>query len=790
MSTSPPRTLAEQLRACSDAELTALLVARPDLAAPTPQDSAGLASRATTRASTLRALDQLTLLELATLEAVVALGGGCSRAALSSAVHASGEATAAAVRRLRGLALVWGPPDRMRAPSVVAETLDGSLSRLGPSARTLLSGHGPERLAGLAADIGLTPSGDRARDLDAVVAALADQRTVTRLLEQVSATARTLLDRLEPTASQMSFDRAALAVRATDATTPIEELVARGLLLPRDRVTLVVPREVALALRGGRTTRDPVDRPPDLAVTARAAPLVDRAAAGAAYELVRHVELLLEHWGLHPPPALRQGGLGVRELRAAARYLQVSEPVAALVVEIARAAGLLVAGDTEEVGAAWLPTDAFDAFVAAPPQEQWARLALAWLEGTRFTALVGTREAGKPVNALQPGLERSWLAATRREALAELAGIDHGLALDAGEGVGSLVARLRWLRPRRPAGRAEAVAAVVWEAEAVGVLGLGGLSTHGRALLAEDSCAAAAAALRPLLPEPVDHVLVQADLTAVAPGPLEQQLARRLATVADVESRGSATVYRFTESSVRRAFDAGWSAVEVHELLGRASATAVPQPLTYLVDDVARTFGTVRVGAASAFLRSDDEAALAALAHDPAAGPLRLRRLAPTVLVSDVPVDVLVPRLRDLGVAPVLESPDGTVRLGRPPAHRAHAPRHVPGRSQDRTRAQVRAAATVNAIRAGDRAADHRPAEPSPGRPGTTPAATMATLREAAECGGTVWIGYVDNDGATLERLVDPRRVEGGLLRAFDHRTDGLRSFAIHRITAVRPVPR
>ncbi len=62
-------------------------------------------------------------------------------------------------------------------------------------------------------------------------------------------------------------------------------------------------------------------------------------------------------------------------------------------------------------------------------------------------------------------------------------------------------------------------------------------------------------------------MLIQADLTAVAPGPLESALARRLQLVADVESRGGATVYRFTPGSVRRALDVGWSAAEVHEFV-------------------------------------------------------------------------------------------------------------------------------------------------------------------------------------------------------------------------------
>ena len=60
----------------------------------------------------------------------------------------------------------------------------------------------------------------------------------------------------------------------------------------------------------------------------------------------------------------------------------------------------------------------------------------------------------------------------------------------------------------------------------------------------------------------------------------------------------------------------------------------MPQPLTYLVDDVVRTFGTVRVGHAESFLRADDEQALTELLHHPQAASLHLRRLAPTVLIS------------------------------------------------------------------------------------------------------------------------------------------------------------
>jgi len=784
MSTSAPRTLADQLRSWPDERLAALLRARPDLASPAPQDSSQLASRAGIRASVLRALDQLTRLELVTLDAVVVLGGRTTPDAVAGLVHAPPDVVGAALERLRDLVLIWGADDELRVVSTVPELLGTTVSGLGPRAEQLLSGWGPERVAQLLTDLGDRSTGDRAADVARVGALLADGDVVHRLVQECDAAAQAMLEHLDRTGSEGSSENAGTPVDVTRAVTPVEQLVARGLLLPRDRRHLAVPAEVSLALRGGSTTREPVGEAPPLVTSARSAKLVDQAAAGAAYELVHRVELLLDHWGAEPPAALRQGGLGVRDQKATAALLYCDERQAALHVEIASAAGLLAQGDTTELDAAWLPTEAYDAWRTLSLARRWARLAVAWLDNTRLTGLVGTRQQGKTVNALAPELERSWLVDTRRAALAQVDELERGCVLATGTGIPSLVTRLQWLRPRRPASRADAVAWAVEEAAVVGVLGLGGMSAHGRALLT-DGAEAAADAIAPLLPKPVDHVLLQADLTAVAPGPLEEDLARDLATVAQVESRGGATVYRFTEGSVRHAFDVGWSAAEVHEVIVRAARTDVPQPLQYLIDDVARTFGTVRVGAAEAFLRSDDEAALAALVHDPRG--LRLRRIAPTVLVSDTPLDVLLPRLRELGVAPVVEGPDGVVRVARRDAHRAKTPRPAgPGRrAEAAARQAAHTAATVTAIRAGDRAAAVRPPAPS-GAQRQSPASAMAVLREAIETEATVWIGYVDNDGSTHERVVDPQRVDGGWLRAFDHRSEEVRSYAVHRISSVR----
>ncbi|MGP3983519.1 helicase-associated domain-containing protein [Streptomyces sp. KR80] len=326
-----------------------------------------------------------------------------------------------------------------------------------------------------------------------------------------------------------------------------------------------------------------------------------------------------------------------------------------------------------------------------------------------------------------------------------------------------------------------------------------GLSRESRPTGADQAAAARAAALlAPLLPQPLDHVLLQADLTAVAPGPLERPLAELLGVLADVESKGAATVYRFTPGSVRRALDAGQGAADLHAFLAEHSRTPVPQPLSYLIDDVARRHGHLRIGAASAYVRCDDDALLAEILADRRSAGLRLRRLAPTVLAAQASPDLLLERLREMGYAPAAESAEGDVLVARADAHRTPAraaPTPVQGGPPPPDETLLGAA--VRAIRAGDLATTAvRRTAPVPGTrttapaepgslPRTTASETLATMQAAALTSTAVWIGYVNADGAASQRVIAPVRVEGGFVTAYDHTADEVRTFPLHRITGV-----
>jgi hypothetical protein len=739
-------TLADWLRAQDDVALVALLRARPDLATPPPADMSVLATRVGTRASIARACEDLDTFTLAVLEGLVVQGADAGPVALATLAAVLGpdvkpRPLKLAVTRLRSLALVWGEDDALSVPPVTREAFGTHPGGLG-------------RATGQTYDLsGITEGEQRVLQKLAAGPPIGDTKDASRV------------------------------VPLEKADTPVQRLLARGLLLRRDPGTVELPREIGLQLRGERPLGPIQVTEPKPKTSTLQQRSVDATGGGEALELVRHVEKLIASWSAEPAPVLRTGGLGVRELRKAAKDLDVDERRAALLVELVVGADLVA--NTEAAEPEWVPTTKADVWIAASAEVRWATIAHAWLELPRLPALIGRRdEKDKLFTPLTDEIRRAQAPRDRRWILEALSAFPKGTAI---ANPSELAALLGWRAPRRGGRqRDELVRWTVEEGTSIGVLALGAITSAGRVLL-DEGPGHAAKTLGEALPEPLDHVLVQADLTVIAPGRLEPDLADEMAIVANVESAGSATVYRISENTVRRALDSGRTADELHELFKIRSRTPVPQSLTYLIDDAARRHGRLRGGAAGSFLRCDDSVLISEVLAHPEATRLELRRIAPTVLVSPLPLADVLDGLRSAGFAPAAEGPDGQV-LDLRPGGRRTTPRQRSARkpASPAVQADERLGELVRLVRAGDRAAATPRGEriAVPGHLGAGPSATLSLLQQAARARRSVLVGFVDSHGTAAQRVIEPHVVGGGVLEGYDHSYGEVLRFPLHRITS------
>ncbi len=744
---TPGMALGSWLADLPDERLIRLLQLRPDLAQPPPGSVGALAARAQARQSVKAACDELDFLRLAVIDALLVLHADTTGVPVAKLLTVIGERAAktqvvAALDDLRERALVWGDAEvRVAVDAGSGLPWHPGQVTLEDESRT------PEQIA------------DLVDELDDP-----QKQVLNRLIE----------------GSPMGRTRDAAPGAPSDR--PVPRLLAAGLLRRIDAETVILPRQVGHTLRGERFGPAGLT-PPDPVISRTSSADVDAAAAGAVVDLLRELDVLLDTFSAAPVAELRSGGLGVRELKRLARVTGIGDARLGLILELAAAAGLIASGKPDPPpsdgdGPHWAPTVAADRFAEASTAERWHLLATTWLDLPARPSLIGTRGPdAKPYGALSDSVYSTAAPLDRRLLLAMLAELPPGSRVEQKTASAALIwQRPRWAKRLQPGPVADQLA----EAHAVGLVGREAISTPGRALLAGiDENAAVVEAMKRALPEPIDHFLVQADLTVVVPGPLKRELAEQLDTVAVVESAGAAMVYRVSEASIRHALDIGQTADGLHALFAGHSRTPVPQGLTYMIDDVARRHGKLRIGMAASFVRCEDPALLAQAVSAPAAAEVQLRVVAPTVAISQAPIGEVLAALRGAGFAPAAEDATGAIvdirargaRVPAPPQRRPSRPVSRPSRE------------TLSGVVAVLRKVSAAPFAHTR----VDPAVAMSLLQRAAQDGETVVISYVDAAGLATKRVVMPVAVVGGQLVAFDSTSGRAREFAIHRITSVMP---
>jgi hypothetical protein len=419
-----------------------------------------------------------------------------------------------------------------------------------------------------------------------------------------------------------------------------------------------------------------------------------------AHELIETIAEIADLWALSPGPVLRSGGLSSRALETLATHLNRSRQEVTVCLDLGWAAGLLAQGSTgSDIG--WMPTAAFEAWIGESAARRWAKIARSWRDRSIVTG-------ERPLIASEHAFTRTW----RMHLLEVLA--DAPGACDLATAIA--VVDYRWPR-RRGAKRTEVLQATWVEAERLGILIDGVLTDAGRALAANAANAALASAIESTLTPEVDHVHIQADHTMVAPGPLNPTVGRRLRMITDVESRGHATVFRLTNSSLKRALSVDPDPESWQRFLSEIGSKKLPQPVEYLITDAARKV--------------------------PARATLHTAPAEPTP-VRNAPVEASPTRIEK--ALDILRARDA---------------RQIP---------QIVAELSDSDV------------------PTMEGAAVVAALRYSIDHHETVRISHAESDGSTALLLVDPIRLGGGSLTAYDHHEEQVRTFAISRISGVATV--
>ena len=711
-------TFAEELRARADEDLAQLFKLRPDLVTPVPNDFSSLAVRATSTPSLVRALDTLNQWHYQIIEAACVLAEPFKK---SEIISVTSEESTFALEYLWQMGLLYKEGNNFRTPINLK----------------LLIGDEP---------VGLGPELGGKVDFEK--------------LSQVPKSSNEVLSKLiwGPPRGQIS--------NIKKPGSAIGWLLDNNILVAIDSSTVALPREYAIKLRGGKVHKELFIKPNKLIGKKLSQKQIDSAAIANISTVLRWCEEFLHNLSDETPTALRTGGIGIRDLKRIAGHLGVEESCVGFIAELCYLGGLVVIDPDDQV----LPTSAFDIWLSKSQEERWYSLASLWLDTSRLSGLIG-KSNDRNIAPLGPELDRPGAALIRRTTLKILMeNIETAPELDSFKEI------VKWCNPQRF--NQEFVTWSLGEAEWLGITGQGALSTFGSNLISmQDDLG-----IEKALPKPVDHILIQADNSAVAPGPLTSDLSAELGLLADIESRGGATVFRFSEASIRRGLDHGKTGDQIKTFLIKISKTPMPQPLEYLITDVAKRHGRLRVGTTHSYIRCEDEGLIQQILHDKRCEHLRFRKIAPQVLITDYELDEVVHELREYGFLPAAENSSG-ILLAQPNLKRAKSRPKPPRIISEFISPKLSIiTSAVKTIRAGERS---RKVEPIV--PGTSSNETLTLLNQFIETQQVLVISYADNNGGISNRIIEPISISLGTLTARDETTGEILQFRIPRINGVAP---
>ncbi len=309
---------------------------------------------------------------------------------------------------------------------------------------------------------------------------------------------------------------------------------------------------------------------------------IDRDASLAIFDVIQALTELIFELEQRYIREVGKRGVGLPDVKRLAAHLSKSNEYAKQVFELAQFVNL-----AEVEGSRWQLGQRAENWISWSDRERWSHLA------------------------------ESWLSLLGDEAALELLAILPAESFD------------RRLAEVYPFADSTATNRIKKVAEIANLIGLiaNSQATSWLGLLSSSLQTASERAIAGL-PSAAERLIIQADLTLIAPSPLPTELEISLRRFADTEQIGMASSYRLSALSVSHGLETGLAIEEIRALLLRLSGNQLPQPVDYLLKEAESRFARLKVFAtksgAHSQIVSTDKILLAEIHNDQRLKPFAL----------------------------------------------------------------------------------------------------------------------------------------------------------------------
>jgi hypothetical protein len=303
---------------------------------------------------------------------------------------------------------------------------------------------------------------------------------------------------------------------------------------------------------------------------------IDRDCGIHAFEAMQSITELIFSLDQNFVREVSKGSMGLPDVKRLSSHLGKTKEYVKAILEVAKVSGVVAISEKR-----FHPTDLADSWIASDPKTRWQLLVNAWL------AVLGA--SGAKELALQHSQNPN-------KSLTELIGSSFPLVNASAQ---SRIARVPEL------------------ADAIG-LSVTGFAASWLSSVLVGKVTAAAKALEQRLPAQQERIIVQADLSIIAPGPLASSIEVELRKFTDTENIGLATGYRISPVSISCGLEEGLTEKQIRALLEKLSGSQLPQPVDYLISETANRFGRLKIIASDAgsMVTSTDELLAAQILMD------------------------------------------------------------------------------------------------------------------------------------------------------------------------------